>query len=113
MSKRPVTGAGPLVKRLCPSTDEDLGATTHEFGAGNTFYRIEELSKGPERRLIIYEVGPAAVKRPVGKIIYTVRPGAIIGGAGASAHIDSVWVAESTRGIGLGRILMHQVWPIK
>jgi GNAT superfamily N-acetyltransferase len=87
-----------------------------EFFFGHPLFVVEESRIGPQFRLLLYE-SDQAIKRPVGKIILNLRPTRLHAVAhdvgaplvlGESCHVDNLWVAEAARGLGFGRVLLHQ-----
>jgi GNAT superfamily N-acetyltransferase len=78
------------------------GSDDDGSGLGHPLFQIEEKGGlGGERRIVLFEA-QAAVRRPVGKIIFTLQCGTTV------AHVDNIWVADGLRGLGFGRLLLHQ-----
>jgi len=81
---------------------DNSGVDSDDLGLGHPLFQVEEKGGlGGERRIVLFEA-QAAVRRPVGKIIFTLQSGTNV------AHVDNVWVADGIRGLGFGRLLLHQ-----
>jgi len=86
---------------VADATDNSI-IDSDDLGLGHPLFQVEEKGGlGGERRIVLFEA-QAAVRRPVGKIIFTLQSGTNV------AHVDNVWVADGIRGLGFGRLLLHQ-----
>jgi predicted GNAT family acetyltransferase len=104
--KSSVSNSGVLdvgVPRVCGGSDVKGGGSDDPIRppfSDHPLFFTEESRVGRENRILLYQVG-APIKRVLGKIIYTVQ-------TDGAVHIDNVWVSETIRTLGLGRVLLQQ-----